>query len=148
MDLAQLTCEWIPGEHLHHIDEGDWGPMYDESGTVLKGIQGKRGVRSRKPDGTWIGADFVQMQPGSAFPMHTHAGDHEIYFIQGAGFVQIDRHDIRVEGGHIIHIPAECAHGIWVPRDWRRAPFIFMAVGHPHQHVDSIERMHTCPDYY
>lgn len=115
-------------------------PMYDHEGRELDGIEGKQGVRGQKQDGSYIGADWIRMQPGAAFPLHTHAGDHELYFIDGVGFVQIDGKDILVTGGDMIHIPAEFAHNVWVP-DHVRAPLTFVAAGHPHSPTTSKERM-------
>ena len=131
---------WTLQAHLRHLSEEDWVPMVDDHGHVLEGITGLRGVRSRKADDTFIGADFVRMEPGSAFPMHVHEGDHEIYFIMGEGYVTINGENIRVNTGHVIHIPAELPHSVWVP-DAADFPLIFVAMGHPHKHVDAQDRM-------
>jgi len=114
--------------------------MVDDHGNVLDGIEGKRGVRAIKADGTAIGCDFIRMWPGSCFPLHTHAGDHEIYFISGWGCVHIDGRDIQVKAGHVIHVPAEHPHAVSVPAICAR-PLIFAATGHPHHHVDAPDRM-------
>ena len=131
---------WRYAEHIRHIDEGEWTPMYDHKGRVLHGIEGKQGVRGRKDDGSYIGADFIRMQAGAAFPLHTHGGDHELYVIDGTGFVHIDGKDILVTAGDMIHIPAEYTHNVWVP-DHALAPLIFVAAGHPHIPTTSKERM-------
>ena len=114
--------------------------MYDAAGDQLPRIAGMRGVRARSADGTMIGCDFIRMQPGSQFPLHRHAGDHEIYFIQGAGFVHIGGTDIAVSAGHVIHIPAEYPHAVRVA-ETASCALIFAAVGHPHIHVDAADRM-------
>jgi mannose-6-phosphate isomerase-like protein (cupin superfamily) len=136
---------WKLQQHLRHLSEENWVPMYDDHGNVLAGIEGMPGVRDQKPDGTFIGADFVRMQPGASFPLHTHQGDHEIYFISGFGFVTINEDAIAVRAGSLIHIPAEYPHAVWVP-DRGIEPLIFCAMGHPHQHVDAHDRMQK-PSY-
>jgi quercetin dioxygenase-like cupin family protein len=143
MDLIPLERTWIKFEHLRHLDdEGAWVPMYDNGGNILIGIEGKCGVRGRKPDGTYIGGDFIRMQPGTAFPLHTHEGEHEIFFISGFGWVSIADEEINVRAGHAIHIPAEYRHAVWVS-EHSREPLVFFAVGHPHYHVDATNRMKT-----
>jgi quercetin dioxygenase-like cupin family protein len=131
---------WDIREHLRHLEDEPWVTMLDEEGWVLPGIEGKRGVRGRKDDGTHIGLDFIRMQPGSAFPLHVHDGDHELYVIAGSGFVHIDGCDIPVVVGNAIHIPAEYPHGVRVPEGLRE-PLVFVAIGHPHKHVHALNRM-------
>jgi mannose-6-phosphate isomerase-like protein (cupin superfamily) len=141
MDVKlRLKRVWQLEKHLRHLSDNQWLPMLDTDGKVLTGIEGMHGVRGEKEDGTFIGADFVRMQPGSAFPLHTHYGDHEIYFISGFGFVAIDGDTVAVRAGDLIHIPAEYPHAVWVP-DQTQAPLIFCAMGHPHQHIDARNRM-------
>lgn len=138
MDLQPRT--WRYRDHIRHITDGDWRAMYDDAGVPLRGIDGKQGVRDIKADGSAIGCDFVRMQPGSRFPLHTHEGDHELYIITGGGFVHIDGRDIAVTAGHMIHIPAEYPHGVWVAAEAKVA-LVFAAAGHPHRHVNSTQRM-------
>jgi mannose-6-phosphate isomerase-like protein (cupin superfamily) len=140
MNHIMILRRWQHSEHLRHIDEGEWLPMYAPDGSVLVGIDGKRGVRGLKDDGSHIGADFIRMQPGAQFALHVHDGDHEIYFITGDGFVHIDGKDIPVTAGHLIHIPGEYPHGIWVGHDVT-APLIFVPAGHPHHPVHAPDRM-------
>ena len=136
---------WDINQHLRHLNENDWQPLVGPDGVPLSGISGKRGVRGVKPDGSYLGADFIRMQPGARFALHTHEGDHEIYFIRGTGFVHIDGQDIAVRGGHLIHIAAEKPHGIWVP-DATGIPLVFAAAGHPHHHVYERDRMRLVED--
>lgn len=138
--MTHLVRLWKRSEHLAHLSEGEWVPMVDDHGNVLDGIEGKRGVRAIKADGTAIGCDFIRMQPGSEFPMHTHEGDHELYFISGRGTVCVDGRDIDLAAGHVIHIPAEYPHAVAVPAHYSN-PLTFAATGHPHHHVDAPDRM-------
>ena len=133
---------WDREKHLRHIQDSDWLPMLDLEKNPLEGIEGKHGVQGVKTDGTMIGADYIRMMPGSRFPIHEHDGDHEIFFIDGNGFVHIDGEDIAVREGHLIHIPGEYPHGVWVDPEASK-PLIFVALGHPHKHVDAHDRMRT-----
>jgi len=135
---------WDSERHLRHVDEGDWCQMLDADGKVLDGISGKPGVKGVKEDGTEMGCDFIKMNPGTAFPLHVHSGDHEIFFISGSGFVHIGEKDIAVRAGHVIHIYAEEPHGVWVAKD-ETEPLVFVAAGHPHKDVDSSDRMQHPP---
>src|SRR5215475_12427160 len=135
---SQRLWEW--DLHLRHIADAQWLPMQGPDGKKLPGIWGMKGVRGEKSDGSHIGFDFIYMQPGSRFPLHTHHGDHEIYFISGNGFVHVNGKNIAVASGHMIHVPAEYPHGVWVEKT-AALPLIFVAAGHPHQDVHSRERM-------
>jgi len=82
---------------------------------------------------------LIEMQPGSAFPLHTHPGDHILYVLAGPGLVHVDGVDHRVNTGDTIFIPAEYPHGV---RTIREAPaLVFLAVGFPHKHVSAPDRM-------
>jgi quercetin dioxygenase-like cupin family protein len=140
MELRIAYRQWTEWDHLRHLNDGKWTPMLDPYGKEFVGIEGKHGVRGAKSDGSHIGCDFIRMQPGSSFPLHMHDGDHELYIIAGDGYVHIDGADIAVTAGHLIHIPAEYPHGVWVADD-AVAPLFFVATGHPHQHVDASNRM-------
>ena len=137
--LRLVERSWDIGEHLRHLEDGEWLPMQGPDGAVLPGIHGKRGVRGIKSDGSHIGLDFIRMQPGSRFALHVHEGDHELFCVEGSGFVHIDGEDIAVRVGHAIHIPAEYPHGVWTGEDM----LIFAATGHPHHHVHARDRMRT-----
>jgi len=114
--------------------------MCDPSGAVLAGIEGQAATLLEKADGSFIGADFIRMQPGAAFALHVHHGDHILYIIGGSGYVFIDGRDIRVTIGHVVHIPAERPHREWVA-DEVRVPLTLLSIGHPHAAVTSAERM-------
>jgi len=130
---------WDAKKHYADDCQKSWAPLCDDYGHILPGVFGRKGVRGERKDGSFIGADLISMAPGSRFPMHTHEGDHEIYFIQGKGFVSIDGEDIAVKTGDLIHIPAEYPHAVWVPVDAPR--LLFVAMGHPHHPVHSHQRM-------
>lgn len=89
-----------------------------------------------------FGVDLIEMDPGSAFPLHVHPGDHILYVLDDsvAGIVHVDGVDYVVRPGDSIFIPAEYPHGVktfaHVP-----APLRFLAVGVPHKHVSATDRM-------
>jgi mannose-6-phosphate isomerase-like protein (cupin superfamily) len=112
-------------------------PLVDPDGHPLAGIVGCHGVRTEKPDGTHLGCDFIWLDPESGFPMHTHAGDHVLYVIRGAGFVHIDGRDIGAGMGDLIHIPAEYPHRVFTSG----SALLIAAFGHPHKAIDSKDRM-------
>lgn len=143
MDVRLRTFDL--SEHLRSIEQGQWLPLVNPQGMALSGIMGKRGVRGVKLDGSAFGTDFIMMQPGAAFALHTHEGEHNIYFIRGMGFVDIGADHIVVRQGCVIHIPAELPHAVSVP-DYAQGPLIFAATGHPHQHVHSKDRMKLVTD--
>jgi quercetin dioxygenase-like cupin family protein len=140
LELKVEERAWDIVRHIRHIDEGPWKSLIGPDGKVLPGISGKIGVSGPKGDGTRIGADFIKMDPGARFQLHTHVGDHEIFFISGEGFVHVDGRDNPVRAGHLVHIPGEYAHGVWVA-DGAKEPLIFTAAGHPHRHVHAVDRM-------
>ncbi len=139
MQLHLVPREWDCDEHLANLYRGEWRQLHDPDGKPLVGIKGKPGVRGIKGDGTFIGADFISMDSGARFALHTHEGDHELYVIAGSGYVHIDGQDIAVRAGSLIHIPAEYPHGVWVGEN--DEGLIFCAVGHPHHHVHAPDRM-------
>ena len=146
LNIRVIPRMWEREHHLRHIKEGTWGVMLDADKKPLVGIEGMKGVSGTKKDGSRIGADFIRMQPGAKFEPHIHEGDHEIYFISGAGFVHINGEDVVVTAGHLIHIPGEYTHGVWVGPD-ATEPLIFTAIGHPHKHVHARDRMQHPTDH-
>jgi quercetin dioxygenase-like cupin family protein len=126
--------------HLKRVLEGEWTTLYNEYGQELNGIRGRAGACSMTFTGYEIGVDLIEMQPGSAFPLHVHAGDHILYILEGDGCVNIDGVDHTVVEGDTIFIPAEYPHGVKT-LDRGLLPFRFLAFGHPHKHLDATDRM-------
>lgn len=138
MDFRLRTFD--PADHVRSIERGTWEPLVDPEGIPLSGIVGKRGVVGTKADGTAIGTDFIMMLPGAEFALHTHEGEHNIYFIAGMGFVDVGAEHVHVRTGSVIHIPAELPHRVSVPH-YAQGPLIFAATGHPHHDVHARDRM-------
>jgi glyoxylate utilization-related uncharacterized protein len=139
--LESAARAFCASDHLKNILEGQWTNLFDEEGNVLPGIRGRAGACSMTFFGFEIGVDFIEMQPGAEFALHTHQGEHILFVVKGNGCVHIDGVDQRVKEGDTIFIPAEYPHGVKTVSDYE-APFQFLAFGCPHMSLDSTDRMH------
>lgn len=138
--LDDAVRQFVSSEHLRNLLAGAWVPLHDEEGQELVGIRGRIGAAAIAASGHEIGVDLVEMQPGSAFPLHLHAGDHILYILAGPGLVHIDGADRQVTAGDSVFIAAEHPHGVkTVPTN----PLTFLAFGHPHKHLGAADRMHV-----
>ena len=126
--------------HIRNVLAGEWVHLLDEEGRPLPGIRGRVGASAVTLAGIQFGADAVEMQPGSAFPLHVHPGDHLLYVIHGQGLVHVDGRDHPVSEGDTIFIPAEYPHGVKT-HSTGPGPLLFLAVGHPHKRLDAPDRM-------
>ena len=127
------------------------GPMYDDLGNQLEGIQGAEGATGELEsmnlilgaDGNHrdeMGLDHIVMKPGTQFPLHTHPGSHILYILDGPGIVHIEGVDYEVVTGDSVFVPAVFPHGVKTEPSHMR-DFRFLAVGYPHHKVDSTTRM-------
>jgi quercetin dioxygenase-like cupin family protein len=141
--LRAAARHWISEQHLSNVlAGGEWTTMYDSDGHVLSGIRGKVGVGSVTLEDHPIGADLIEMQPGSAFALHEHPGDHILYVISGTGFVHISGVDRPVKGGDLVFIAAEHPHAVKGPPAGTELPLCIIAFGYPHKYVGASDRMH------
>lgn len=125
---------------VRSVLQGRWQPLFDESGQTISGVRARAGVAGVTASGVKMGADLIEMQPGSAFPLHTHPGDHVLYVVRGVGLVQINAEDHPIAQGDTILIPAQLPHGVSVP-DTVSEPLTFLAMGVPHRKVSARDRM-------
>jgi quercetin dioxygenase-like cupin family protein len=139
--LEHAARQFVAEDHIRSLLAGEWVPLHDEAGAPLPGIRGRVGAAATAADGHEIGVDLIEMQPGTAFPLHTHPGDHVLYVQSGAGCVHVDGTDHRVKPGDTIFIPAEYPHGVQGPPAGTVYPLVFLAFGHPHKHVSASDRM-------
>lgn len=139
-----IVRRFIGHQHIRNVLDGPWVDLVDETGAPLPGIKGRVGAVGPTTDGVGLGADLVEMQPGAAFPLHVHLGDHILYIISGEGLVHVDDADYPLREGDTVFIPAEYPHGVRV-LDAATAPLVFLAVGHPHRHVGARDRMRLSP---
>jgi quercetin dioxygenase-like cupin family protein len=128
-----------------NLEREEWVALLDERGRELPGIRGKAGVAGRSADGREFGADRIEMEPGTAFPLHTHEGDHILYVERGRGYVHVNGVDHRVGAGDTIFVPAHYPHGVQTDPACEE-PFVFLAVGYPHRHVQARDRMTLVED--
>jgi quercetin dioxygenase-like cupin family protein len=138
--LETAVRSFSSSEHIKNVLDGQWTSLYDEAGHELPGIRGRAGAYSMTFSGHEIGVDLIEMQPGSAFGLHVHPGDHILYVISGIGSVHVDGVDHRVKEGDTVYIPAEYPHGVKTVED-SVLPVRFLAFGHPHKHLDATDRM-------
>lgn len=149
LDLRAALRKFVADDHIKNLlHDGDWQPMYDDRGNLLEGIRGKMGAIGLRANEEEFGADLIEMEPGSAFPLHVHPGDHILYVLEDSvdGIVHVDGVDYVVRPGDSIFIPADYPHGVKTftsDQFLARAPgpLRFLAVGVPHKHVSSTERM-------
>lgn len=139
--LYAAVRKWVSNEHLRNILDGKWTAMYDSDGKLLHGIRGRAGAAGTGMFGTEIGVDLIEMQPGTAFPLHVHDGDHVLFIQSGEGAVHIEGKARPVKRGDTIYIAAEYTHGVQGPPMSAQEPLVIVAFGHPHTHVDSKHRM-------
>jgi quercetin dioxygenase-like cupin family protein len=138
--LESAVRSFRESDHIKNVLNGEWTSLYDETGNKLEGIRGRMGAFSMTTSGHEIGVDLIDMQPGSAFPLHVHPGDHILYVMSGDGCVSVDGIDHKVKGGDTIFIPAEYPHGV-KSDNVQSGRLVFLAFGHPHKHLDAKDRM-------
>jgi len=136
-----------PTRHLIPLfDEFRRANLRNEAGEILDGITGIPGAAAvTMLSNEEIGVDYIEMQPGHDFPLHTHPGDHLLVFLEGQALVHINGVDWVVQPGHSIFIPGEYAHGVKTYPGATTA-LKFIAFGHPHKHIHGTDRMHIITD--
>lgn len=138
--MIDMVRQFTRDSHIANILAGEWTVMVDDSGNQLAGIRGRAGVALPTVEGVEIGADLIEMQPGSAFPLHIHPGEHILYVIKGQGCVHVDGRDHTIQEGDTIFVPAEYPHGVKT-KDNAADPFLLLAFGYPHKHIGAQDRM-------
>lgn len=146
--LKQAQRKFVEEDHIANLLEGEWVPLFDQWGNELDGIRGRMGVAAMSMSGHEIGVDYIEMDPGAAFPLHDHPGDHILYVIENEGVVHAGGEDHRVRAGDSIFIAAEDPHGVKALEPPYDDVFRFLAFGHPHKHVSAEDRMHVLDEEY
>lgn len=85
-----------------------------------------------------LGVDLVHVEPGQAFPIHTHPGDHLLLCIKGSGTISIGRETYAVKPGDLYMVPGLIPHAVGAGED---DVHVLAAIGSPHRPVDSPGRM-------
>jgi quercetin dioxygenase-like cupin family protein len=138
--MIEMVRQFARDSHIANILEGEWTVMIDDLGNQLSGIRGRAGVALPTVEGIEIGADLIEMQTGSTFPLHTHPGEHILYVIRGQGFVHVDGIDHPIHRGDTIFVPAEYPHGVKT-KDNCADPLLLLAFGYPHKNIGAQDRM-------
>lgn len=123
-----------------NLEQTEWLTMVDDAGTPLHGIVGRAGVVGIVPDAGEIGVDMIRVEPGSAFPLHTHPGAHILYVTEGEGYIAVAVTEYSIRAGDSVFVAAEFPHSVRNPKESNCA-LTFLAIGMPHKHVGSSERM-------
>ena len=53
---------------------------------------------------------LFELEPGVSTPLHTHAWEHEVFVVEGAGTVWRDGKGVPIEAGTAIFVPPEEKH--------------------------------------
>ncbi len=138
--MLETSAVFNAEKHLLNFADVSWEPMFDDEANVLQGIRGKTGATEIGSDGVEIGADLVELQPGAAFPLHTHPGDHVLYGISGRGTITIDGQARSVEVGTTVYVAGNSPHNVGTYPD-ATEPFVLLVVGHPKKHVSALDRL-------
>ena len=138
--LEDAVRSFVKEDHIKNVLAGAWVRLHDEHGQVLRGIRGRMGAASMSMSDHEIGVDLIEMEPGSAFPLHTHPGDHILYILEGLGIIKVNEKQHIVREGDTVFIPAEHAHGVST-KAGENTIFRFLAFGHPHKHISAKDRM-------
>jgi quercetin dioxygenase-like cupin family protein len=140
-DLDTPIRHFHAADHLRHLLAGEWLVLVDDRGVALPGIRGRAGVAALTLEGIEIGADLIEMQPGSAFPFHLHPGEHILYVIAGQGTVRVGGAEHVIRAGDSVFIPAECPHHVANPHT--AGELVLLSVGYPHKGLAARDRMRT-----
>jgi quercetin dioxygenase-like cupin family protein len=123
---------------------GPWLELPDSDGDgMLVGIRGRSGaVAVSSLTGREAGMDFIEMQPGTAFPPHFHDGDHWIFGVSGRGSIKIGSEEIPIAPGMTIFVRGEDTHAVQGPPANDVEPLTFAFFSDLHHALDDPNRMH------
>lgn len=125
---------------IQNFGDTEWTAMVDDAGNTLTGIAGRAGVVGQPEGEREIGVDEIRIEPGCAFPLHTHPGAHILYVTQGQGYLHAEGRNRVIRAGDSVFVAAEFPHGVSNPTG-STGVLVFIAIGFPHKHVASPERM-------
>jgi len=83
--IQRSIRKFVKSDHVKNVLAGDWINLINERGEVLLGIRGRAGAILQTEEGVEFGADLIEMQPGSAFALHTHPGNHILALLTSSG---------------------------------------------------------------
>lgn len=142
--LFELAQELGRAVDVKNVAAGSWVPLRGPDGRELEGIRGRIGAAGMRLGGEELGADLIEMASGTAFPPHTHPGDHVLFILSGKGWLTLPGERVALLPGDTVFIPGETPHGINCLLVGE--PLTFLAVGVPHKHVGAADRMKAAED--
>jgi uncharacterized cupin superfamily protein len=83
-----------------------------------------------------MGIDLIDMNPGTAFPLHTHPGAHILFILKGEGTVTIGEEVYATRPGDCYFIPGDLPHGVGATQHHK-----LLAIGFPHKGLENPQRM-------
>lgn len=131
---------FVASKHMRSVTSGEWETMFDSTGRALADIAGRSGAVGATGDGTAIGVDLIRMLPGSSFDLHTHAGQHILFVLEGVGELIINGERYPIQPGDSVFIPAEYPHGVAASSESEH-PLALLSFGYPHKHLAANDRM-------
>jgi len=129
-------------EFIRNLYRAEWVQL-------IPGARGCAGVRGFPSDisdelsNLPLGIDLLEMEPGAAFPTHTHGGAHILFILKGKGTVTMDGTVYPTEPGDCFYIPGHFAHGVAAIEKHS-----FLAIGFPHRALNDPLRMDIRDDAY
>lgn len=84
-----------------------------------------------------LGADILSVPPDTAFPVHTHPGDHLLLCLEGTGTISVDGITYKVTPGDLYMVDGMIPHAVGAGPGGH----VLVAIGSPHKPIDSPERM-------
>lgn len=137
IEVHKMPNPIVASEFIRNLHEAEWIPL-------LPGIRGSSGVYGIPP-GTDLsmGADLIDMDPGTSFPLHTHPGAHILFILEGQGTVTIGDHVFKTRPGDCLFIPGNLTHGVGAIEH-----HVLLAVGFPHKQMTNPQRMNIVDEDY
>ena len=83
----------------------------------------------------FIGADLIHLPAGEGFAPHTHPADHLLFVLAGDGTIAVDGMIVPTGPGQAYMIEGAVPHAVGAITD-----HVILAVGAPHQPLDSAKR--------
>lgn len=126
-------------EFISNLYHAEWMP-------VLPGIWGRSGVAGVPANmnvSENLGIDLLDMEPNTAFPLHTHPGSHILFVLEGKGTVTIGDVVYETKPGDCYFVPADLPHGVGAIERHQ-----LLSIGFPHKALNDPERMNIVDEKY
>ncbi len=127
-----VSYNHIDAPIIVNVYEGKWHQL-------LPGIRARAGIKGLPPGmyvDDYMGADLIDMEPGTQFPLHTHKGGHILFILKGEGTVTVGEQVYKTHPGDCYFIAGDLPHGVGAIKHHQ-----VLAIGFPHTAVDNPSRM-------